>query len=424
MTVVKVVGKKPTAKKPEPTQNHGHKHKSKPKTVIAPPRAPADLGVVCAIGPRTANDDHNQPANQWFTHWTLLPLTPATISIQGQASWTDGLTPVNGSEHASFAGAQLENISFSGRLEPPAFYTSAQTIGRLAAVETGHWLGTGLSSGINVEKRGYTGGTGGGVMSAQNLDPLKTVQGPDGLWHVVESSQVGGPIDVNAEVVLQQKFNLPFGAPPSLPGGTDVIMDDGAIVAQGFQWHEPHDLAMMLLRACEGGEIVRMTLGDMYGINLMISIRSFTWRIEDSDPDVINYDLTARQHRANPMPTGSSNHAAAAKPGKSYVTKDSDTLHKIAQREFHDATQAKRIAGYNLNTLAKLWMDPDGRATGGPYVPGGQSAGPPWTGHLHGHRVGPIKRWPGGGITVDTYLRKGIRLALVAPKRNTSKKKK
>ena len=425
---VKVHGKTAAKKKPEPTQNHGHKHKAAAhkKPIVAPPRAPADLGVVVAIGPLSPGDDHDLPANKTFANWTLLPLTPSSISFQAQSNWTDGLFPVNGPEHAAYAGGLLEGISFSGRLEPPAYYINAAKVGRLSAVDTGHWLSTGGSSGLAVERRGYTAGGsggGGGILPAENTSALKTVRDGDGVLHVVESSQIGGPLNVNQELTLQDKyFGSSFTDPPSIPGGTDAVMSYGAVVAQGFLWHEPHDLALMLRDACAGGEVVRLTIGDMYGYNRMVSIRSFTWRVEDSDPDVINYDLTARQHRPNPMPTGSVHHAAKKAP-KSYTTKNGDTLHSIAHLELGNVALASRIVQYNLHTLENLWGNPDGNAVGGKYNPAKESYGPRMVPRRPDRKVGKIRR-PGNGINYDAYLRKGIRLTLVKPKPKHAKKKK
>ena len=189
MTIVILNGAQATKKRPEPTQNSGHRHKAKhKKPIVAPPRAPADLGVIVAVGPLSPGDDLDLPHNKTFPHWVLLPLTPASISIQAQGNWTDGLFPVNGPEHAMYAGMSLETISFSGRLEPPAYYTNATRVGKLAAVDTGHWL--------NHQRRN------GGVVASENTQALQTVRGPGGQLLVVESSQISGPLDVNKGGIL------------------------------------------------------------------------------------------------------------------------------------------------------------------------------------------------------------------------------
>jgi hypothetical protein len=361
---------------------HSRKHRDDkpPAFAVIPPRPPVTNGLVVAFAPAAKTGAR---ANRIITSKCALPLTPSTISIQAGGNWTDGIYPVRGDERSQFAGAMLENISFSARLEPPDFYVVANSK--------------------------Y------GSKADDNEAAQWGVVPPPPLAGYVLGSYSGAQAD-NEYAIQKKYFGGAQGVTPPSPGGQGgtVVMQPGAIAPPGYAWHEPHDFCALLEATCNAGEYVRLIIGDQYMVNCIISIRTFTWYYEDADPDVINFDLTARGERIDSRPT-------QGKPlDGSYSTRAGDTLYKIGAKFAGDpSTNASKIFEYNLHKLRELWIYTDSRATAPTYQVDasglGDSAGAKVNGK-HGHQVGKIRYGNTDGITQFTYLRAGIKLSLSKPK--------
>jgi hypothetical protein len=352
--------------------------KGQPGFARVPPRPPIPNGIVVAFGPASKK-------NTIITAKCALPLTPASIQIQAGGNWTDGIYPVRGDERSQFAGAMLENISFSARLEPPEFYV------------------------VNPANYGSTA-------NAQQAAQAGISPPPPLAGYVLGSYDSA---QANNEYNLQTKyFGGAFGSAPPVPGGNggEIVAQPGGIAPAGYQWHEPHDFCALLEASCNAGEYVRLIIGDQYMVNCIISIRTFTWYYEDPDPDVINFDLTARGHRVDPT---------TPKPktmSGTYTTQAGDTLYSIgAQYSGGGSTNAAKIFQYNVSRLASLWLYPDPRATASKYFvaksgPGyGDSVGPYEVGVSGGQQLKKIRYFNVDGLTQFTYLREGISLRLTAP---------
>jgi hypothetical protein len=156
---------------------------------------------------------------------------------------------------------------------------------------------------------------------------------------------------------------------------------------------------------------VRIIIGDQYGFNQLISIRTFNWYYEDPDPDVINFDFTARQHRPRTLTTSPTVSQTARQVPKNYTTQDGDTLTRIAQTVYGDPSKWTSIVQSNLRALEALFIYPDGRAIAPLYSPTNESVGSFWSGHDGRRSVGKIAR-AGDGVHPLAYLRSGITLTL------------
>jgi hypothetical protein len=195
-------------------------------------------------------------------------------------------------------------------------------------------------------------------------------------------------------------------------------MQPGGVAPPGFTFYDSHDLCQLLEDCCNAGEIVRMIIGDQYGYNDTVSIRTFTWRYDDPDPDVISYDITCRQHRSNQLPTGPTISHGKKQIPKSYTTRNGDTLTSIAIKVYGKGSDWTRLVQLNLRLLERLWIYPDDHAKPPSYKPGKESVGPAEKGKK-GRQVGPIKH-AGLGVGPLTYLRVGIKLVCQEPKKKHS----
>jgi nucleoid-associated protein YgaU len=357
-------------------------------------RAPVSDGVVVAIGPAGGRHD-----NDSFKEWTTFPLTPGSIPISNSGIWGDGQNVIAGGERATFGGAQLATIQFSGQLEPPQRYISGRQLRKLADREVG---------GHNF------------------VDAIPTGRADDDKVEVLESilggGEIGKVLDPDREFALGAKTTTsgraPAIPPPTMKGGTNVVMQPGGVA--GGTYHEPHIFKELLTDACEDGEVVRLIVGDEFGWNGLVTIRQFDWRYEDPDPDTLLFDITFREHREHRLlsTVRQTSRSRSKKKPASIVTKKGDTLHRIAQRELKDASDWRALIRLNVRTLQELWVYKDEDQ------PTGATVGRKIRGRQGGHKVGRIEH-PGsiGSFNIDRPFREGVRLKLRAQRRKKGSKK-
>jgi len=289
----------------------------------SPPPPPAwsrpspDDGIAVSLGPA---EDPAAPPNAIFTSWTTLPLTPSVLPVQIAGLWSDKQV-VAGGQRSSFGGPENASIAFSGQLEEPAYYTSAANANSIAALSAGALNPAGVSG---------EGSIPGGAPFAGTTVPPEA------------AGAFGG-------VVVQ------WGG----QGGFTKFVD-------------AHTYKDMLEAACEAGEILRLVIGDEHGWNGLVSLRSFTWKYEDPDADVINYEFTAKRW----VPPGSLVATAQGSSDQWYAVQAGDSLSKIASAKLHKHDQAaiNTLIKLNLKQLGELWEYADSRY--GAKGKQGHSAGP------------------------------------------------
>ena len=255
--------------------------------------------IAISIGPV---DDDNEELREWIT----FPVTPASIPVDSQASWADGVYGAKPGEPEAmrFIGPATRTASFSGQLEPPAYYIAS---GR---------------PGVADRLAGYIN--------------------PDQLANLRADILTGpGSGDLPGPLQLTQR------APA-------VVMQEGAMAGPGT-FYEPHAFVAILEGVRDSGEVIRLVIGDQYGLNTIATVRGFSWRYEDPDPDVINYDVAFKEHNERSLSAAGKGKKKASTP-KSYTTKSGDTLHRIAGSKLHDAAKWKTLLRLNHGTLAKLWV--------------------------------------------------------------------
>lgn len=264
------------------------KSKTKPKTHART----QDEGVVVAIGP--AGGRHIQ-------QWVTFPITPESIPVAVGASWTDStIVGRDGGEFSEFGGPNLRSVSFSGRLEPPAYYTrSGNRPSGVGAVEFG------------------------GIGEDQERDLLKRAQ-----------------------------TGIDVGARASFPTGTGewrAVMEAGGHGGiTGSLYLEPHAFKELLTQVVLDGEIVDLVVGDAYGLHMKASIREFTWRFEDPDPDVLMFDISLREYRERDL-LGVTGRKRPSQ--RQIVTKTGDTFRKLATRHWGDPGKASYLRTINATVL-------------------------------------------------------------------------
>lgn len=293
------------------------------KTPPLPSSRPGyDLGVAISLGPL---NERNRELREWIT----FPVTPQSIPVEHSASWTDGIFAAapGSKERSRFVGPVLTNVTFSGRLEPPSHY-------------------------VRMRSRAY------GDVSSEWLR---------------DANPLTGQIDVDAEMnlrgdILTRGTNPPDVGLPKRADGRDigVIMEDGAR-AGPTMFYEPHAFRSLLARICETGEVVRLVVGDNFGWNKSATIRTFSWRYEEPDPDVLLFDIAFREHhevKLQGVKKGKPTKKGTGK--KTYRTKNGDTLQTVAAVHLGDAQKWPTVRKLNLNKFAGLWFYPasDGGSIG------------------------------------------------------------
>jgi hypothetical protein len=274
---------------------------------------PADGGVVVSVGPL-------DESSRWVKTWMTFPVTPESIPIAVSGQWTDTtIVGQDGGEFSTFGGRNLDTISFSGRLEPPLYYVSAAA-GPL---------------GVDPARFG-------------NFDE----QGEGEFLRGAANFQIKTGV-----------HNQPGVA--TLAADQNVVMDYNARAGPN-DYYEPHAFKEIITKAVKHGEIVRLVIGDAWGWGGTASIREFSWRYEDPDPDVLLFDITFRQHRERELAgvTGQIN-SKKKSTKKSHTTKRYDTLFSLAQEHLGDGNKWTTLRKLNEAALKKLWLwdDPTGRET-------------------------------------------------------------
>jgi LysM repeat protein len=290
-------------------------------------RPPVDKGVAVSIGPVSEG-------SQWVQEWMTFPVTPESLPVSVSGIWND--TQIIGLGEASvFAGSAQDTISFSGILEPPEYY-----IGGLSTMQVEPTLGPNERGAMNV---------------AYERERLR---------------QSGFS---EAEIAS----GLP-GVPALSDGSQGVVMQSGARAGPNV-YYEPHAFKKCIEGAVKHGEIVKLVVGDDYGWTGQASIRDFTWRYEDPDPDTLYFDITFRQHRVRKLRAAQQKRKSPKHPH--VTTKSGDTLKKIAVREWGEASKWTMIRDLNKHELAQLW-----------YYGKKDNESPPSVGHKikgkHGFKVG------------------------------------
>ena len=304
--------------------------RGQPAAAPPPPNAsrpaPSGGGVTCMIGPRNA--DLQGPENKWFRKYCTLPLTPPELPVAIAGLWQDNT--VIGGQRSSFGGAELDNVSFSGQLEPPAAYV-------VSSPQRGLY---GAQSEAEIT-------AGGGVVPRDTGAPA---------WLV--SQGIAGP-------------------DAGLPGGV-VLQPGGSINAQ-TQYLDPWVFNTCLAEACKEGEVVRLVIGDEYGYNSLVTIRSYTYKWADPDADVINFTITFKSWEEVTPLAASSTAPAKGANANAWTVKVGETLYDIATKTHVKTSQ---IINLNRQTLSTLWNYHDTRyhneVTAGPdqgqYMAAGTSA--------------------------------------------------
>lgn len=368
-------------------------------SLSAPPMG--DNGIVVCIGP---TDDDNRFIREWFT----LPLTPESLPIAASGNWQDGRYAVLGGETSRFVGANLDTVSFSGILEPPAFYEPnnlAQRLGGLdfgspypegagigslltqltatvtltpgsktnvSVVSTSGWRSSGIVF-VNQVRCTYDGLTATTFVGVQptNLSSPVTFGVTGTPLYVTTPRDImpDGQIDplqafADSQAVSTRNLLSRMGI-PYYTGGTGVVMQVGAH-AGPEEYFEPHEMAEMLYEACRHGEVVRLIMGDHWGYNDEVAIREFQWRFEDPDPDTLYFNISFREYRE---PASLVPGAKAGKKGKRnkpthYVTKYGDRLADICVKFHFDPHAWTKIVVLNRRKLERLWRYPTGYPQG------------------------------------------------------------
>lgn len=264
----------------------------------APNRPDVGDGIAVSIGPVL---DAGGPGRVVLRSWLTFPMTPASIPVSGAAMWSDGkmLAGKGQKERTSFIGPTTEAVGFEGRLEPPAYYaTSSHVI-----------------SGVQVD---------GTVNQAAEAGAYK---GPG------TSSTPGMPYPVGSGMVR-------------------VVMEQGARGGPSY-FLEPHAFRETLRALRDAGEVIRLVVGDQYGWNKQVTVRDFTWRYEDPDPDVILYSISFKEFNSPKLAVARGTKKTATN-ASTYVTRHGDTLSRIAARELKDSAKWKTLLKLNTSRLADM----------------------------------------------------------------------
>ena len=343
---------------------------SGPPPPPAATRPVSGAGIPVSLGPA---ENPNAPKNEIFTFWCTLPLTPTSLPIAEAGLWQDHQV-LGGGTRSTFGGPDESTLAFSGQLEPPAMLTNnsrAAGLGSLATLESG------------------------------------AIELPR------EESQV-----------IQEQWGPGAGSAPPIQG---VVPQDGG-QAGYTQWVEPTAFNDMFRKAVKAGEIIRIIVGDEYGFNGLVSLRTYTWRYEDPDPDTLNFEFTAKSWAPQ---TAMQAQSQAHKSGVSnYEVRDGDTLRSIAKAKLHSSSDAavhKLInTGKNAKTIGGLWVYPDDRFVPARYKVGKSFKGntprglfesvgpksvkpPPSINTFKPHEVGPQG---GKSLSGDRFLRRGWKLQI------------
>jgi hypothetical protein len=178
---------------------------------------------------------------------------------------------------------------------------------------------------------------------------------------------------------------------------------------------EPHIFTSVLTGIRDTGERVRLVIGDQYGWNGIVTCRSFAWRYEDPDPDVLYYDVTFREDARRSLHRVKTPKSAPGKQRGTYTTKSGDTLHEIALKQLGDQSKWKHIRDLNDDKLGRLWFYPD------PNHKHKGTLGPKVQGRKTGYQLGKKGVAKLGG---NVELRAGIELKLRETKDGHDKKSK
>jgi hypothetical protein len=378
-----------TAKKPTPRR----------PSLSAPPMG--NNGIVVCIGP--ASDD-NRIIREWFT----LPLTPESLPVAASGNWQDGRYAILGGETSRFVGANLDTVSFSGVLEPPAFYEPANVAQRIGGLDFGspypEGAGIGdlvtqitatvtLTPGVktNVSVQSTQGWRGSGIVFINQVrctydgitaTAFSGVQ-PTSLGTPVTFGVTGTPIYAttprdlspdgqidplaafaDSQAVSTRNLYSRMGI-PYYSGGTGVVMQVGAH-AGPEEYFEPHEMGEMLYEACRHGEVVRLIMGDHWGYNDEVAIREFAWRFEDPDPDTLYFNISFREYRepASLVPGAKQMKKGKRNKPTHYVTRYGDRLADICVKFHFDPHAWTKIVTLNRRKLELLYRYPTGYPQG------------------------------------------------------------
>lgn len=331
-----------------------------------------DNGIAVSIGPAYEGG----PRNKWVKKWMTLPLTPEVIPISVSGSWADGQFTIDGGENSSFIGPALDTIAFAGRLEPPSYY---------------------LAWGSQVSRQSKESGF---------LDPVTQV----GQINQGDYLELGQFFTVGHDVPTGAEVRVPY-----FQDGTGVVMEEGARPGPA-EYIEPHAFKEILARACRAGEVVHLVVGDEFGWDSLATIREFSWRFEDPDPDVLLFDITFREWREADVDRvkrrggKKGGGKKGARVPRSYTTQSGDSLHSVAIKYFREAQAWRRISDLNEDLFERLHYFRPGL----PGVPKrGMIAPKNYKGLTGSTPLGPNPQ-----INPDTHLGAGIRLRLRRAKKD------
>jgi hypothetical protein len=143
-----------------------------------------------------------------------------------------------------------------------------------------------------------------------------------------------------------------------------------------------------------------------------------SWKYEDPDPDTILYDITFKQHRELHATTASTESSKKRKEPKhkTYVTREGDTLHDIAVREWGQGDKWKAILNLNRQVIAKLWWYPSTPKEGSANWKDKGSVGPKIPARAGGFQISSKVSGQGDWISPDLPFRADVELRL-APRR-------
>lgn len=368
-----------------------------PGAVVNNRRAPQDLGVVVSVGPIAPS--HNRFVKGWMT----FPLTPESIPVQHTGNWND-VSIVGLGEVPHFVGRALDTLQFSGILEPPKYYVGATTYGlnpvRSSIPRTDYFVADGVQTtftltggpALNGSVQVFVGGASSARLGAWLSDA--DLSSPRGDYcslvsfvsppasgatirvnymkydKAVGDAEQFGPLDEARENDAQFRDRLPTwtldsqgratasgterGIPPLVTANNTqlrAVMEDGARAGPN-NYYEPHAFKNIMENCAKSGERMRLCVGDDYGWYGIAVVRDFSWRYEDPDPDVLYFDITFREYR-EPALKGTTTRKEPTQT--TYLTKDGDTLKKIALYQYGDPTKWELLRNINYAQIAKLW---------------------------------------------------------------------
>lgn len=336
----------------------GHAVGPNPRKTVKPPsiyRPVQQHGIKISIGPHGGKHIRN-----WYT----FPVTPESIPVATGATWNSRYT-LRGGELVSFGGKNLDVVAFSGRLEPPEFYT----------------------------QQGFTNANG---VVAQSIDEdlLATLQN--------QAHISGEEFSFNGDNVA-------------------VVMQHGAYAGPNFL--EAQAFVDLLEAAEKDGEVMRLIVGDNFGFNKPVFIESFVWKFEDPDPDVLLYEISFKEHREQKPTTAKTGHKKRDRPKDStYVTHKGDTLHSIAVHEWGDGGKWRSILNLNRKVIASLWWYPDDASEGKKDWRQKGSIGPKIPAKFDGFQISSrVSDNAGDWIPPDLPFRADVKLRIEAPEMGISR---